>query len=252
MASFLVIVLLSILGIVVSRQLSVSSLAKEAADPGVSSQERLRDVGYLASISGRQSAQSLVAIAIDDSVPFDSRNAAVAALKERKDPSISSDLARLLQPQNAESLRHAVADTLVQIPCSADCARYILHYLERMWRGDTNSEDLVTDSAPTAALEKLDPQLMNSEATQFREQQKQLVSELENVLSKNQAETLTVLRNVYGLGSFHPSYFALYMVEELRFPAACPDLERPQLEEIVGEKMASQIREVRDQVCASR
>jgi hypothetical protein len=226
--------------------------AEGASDPGRGSTERLRDISKLSRIPGPGTTQFLIDIAINPSVPFDSRNAAVTALKGKQDPSISADLAALLQPHNAETLRSAVADALTQLPCSVECARSVLHYLERMWRGDSNSEDLVADSPPVEDLTKLDPQLINSQTTAIRKQRQQVVAQLESVLSENPAETLKVLRDIYGLGSFHPSYFAIYMVGELRLSQACGDLNTPHLSEINGEQMATQIEAVKQHLCTSR
>jgi hypothetical protein len=247
-ASLLLVVVLC--GLVFYQARSIAArLAKDASDPAVSSVKRLHDISILRRIPGLAATKFLIDIATDASAPFDSRNAAVAALKGRQDPSISADLATLLQPHNAETLRSTVADALTQMPCSVECARSVLHYLERTWRGDSKSEDLVTDSLPVENLAKLDPQLISSQMTETREKEQQLVSQLENVLSKNPAETLAALRSIYGLGSFHPSYFAIYMVEELHFSEACPDLEKPHLLEITGEKMAGQIRAVTESLC---
>jgi len=120
-----------------------------------------------------------------------------------------------------------------------------------MWRGDSNSDDVVLDSPPTAFLAKVDPQMITSKMNDAHENRQQLVSKLETILSKNRAPTLAGLRQIYGLGSYHPSGFALYMMGELRLSEACPDLQKPHLEDITGEKMASQIQAVKQQLCSS-
>ncbi len=108
---------------------------------------------------------------------------------------------------------------------------------------------MVLDSPAIEVLAKQNPNQIKSDVAEAQQRQQQLVSELESVLSKNPEQTLAVLRNVYGLGSYDPSYFAIYMVGELHLSQACPDLERHLLDEIAGEKLATQIRAVRHQLC---
>ena len=45
------------------------------------------------------------------------------------------------------------------------------------------------------------------------------------------------------------TYFALSMIGELQLSEACPELNKTHFEEINGEKMAAQIRAVKEHVC---
>lgn len=107
------------------------------------------------------------------------------------------------------------------------------------------------DSPPTALLAKEDPDMIKSKVDEAREWRQQLVSKLENVLSKNRPATLSALREIYGLGTYRPSYFAIYTVGELHLSEACSDLNKPHLKEINGERLAAQIRAVKEHVCAT-
>jgi hypothetical protein len=49
-----------------------------------------------------------------------------------------------------------------------------------------------------------------------------LIESLNQTLVQNQRMTLSVLRNIYGLGSSIPSAFALHVVERTRMRSACP------------------------------
>jgi hypothetical protein len=49
-----------------------------------------------------------------------------------------------------------------------------------------------------------------------------LMESLNQTLVQNQRMTLSVLRNIYGLGSSVPSAFALHVVETTHMRSACP------------------------------
>jgi len=233
-------------------KLASEYLSGQASDPGIPSRERIRDVTYLRRIPGSSATKGLVAVVVDPSAPFDSRNAAATALKAKNDPAVSDQLALLLQPHSSQSLRASVVDALSDLPCDFECTKSVLHYLERMWRGDSNSEDLAMDSSPVETLEPVNPELLNADLTETRQRQQHLISQLDGVLIKNRSETLAVLRQVYGLGTLHPSGFAVYMVTALRIDEACPELSRTHLDDISGAKLAEQIRRARAGVCKSQ
>ncbi|HKS83721.1 MAG TPA: hypothetical protein VJR23_19620 [Candidatus Acidoferrales bacterium] len=231
---------------------SSSKLESEYLEAGtiyVSSAKRLADIEQIGKSSDKRATQFLVNLTLDGGVPFDSREAAARVLASKKDPSISADLASLLQPQTSESLRHAVAAAILPLPCSRECVKDVLHYLERMWWGESNSEDVVTDSPPTKQLLESDPELVKQQIADVQAQQKELVSQLENVLVRNRGETIAVLEQVYGLGSFHPAPFAVHMVVDLKLSEACASFAKPHLEDIAGEKLGQQIRDAREKVC---
>jgi hypothetical protein len=231
------------------RRSTIERQFHDAADIRVSSKERLIDIDDINGSNDTRTTQFLLRLAVDNAVPFDSRNAAVAALAKRHDPAISADLAILIQPHTSESLRHAVATTLLQLSCSTECVQDVLHYLERMWRGEANSEDIVTDDLPTKELLQSNPALVNAQIAQVQADQQQLISQLNAILLRNRFGTIEILQRVYGLGSVRPSPFALHIVGELHLPEACPSLRRPHLDEMAGEKLGNQIRIARELAC---
>lgn len=103
-----------------------------------------------------------------------------------------------------------VADSLKTLPCKAECIRRILHYLERVSRGEPNEEDR-TVFLPSSEVLRGD---------QVKQQQ-ELYDSLDSVLRRQPTETLAMLAHVYGLGSDDPSAFAFSMVRRLRIHEAC-------------------------------
>jgi hypothetical protein len=191
---------------------STEKLLKSALDDGVDSRERVAIVRKLVSIPGDDTERALLQIAFAEKL-FDSvRTEAVAGLKSRPSERVSETLARLLQPHSSLSLRMAVADYLKNSSCMLDCVSSVLHYQERMWRGEKGSEDLLaTESTP---------------GTHSAEQAK-LTSDLTSVLVSNRAASLRVLSQTYGLGSKFPSLFAIETVGNLSIKEACFELANP-------------------------
>src|SRR5664279_2737421 len=70
------------------------------------------------------------------------QEAAIKIIGERGDTEAAEQLLPLLRPYEGLAVRHAVADALVQLPCSAECLASILHYEEGMWRGEPTPESL--------------------------------------------------------------------------------------------------------------
>lgn len=136
---------------------------------------------------------------------------AVKQLARRNDPRVAPALARLLQPHEDLNTREGVAAGLLEMPCGADCAASVLHYLERVQRGDPNDEDRIVDPS----------YVPKDAAARTRKEQQALYATLYAILKRNEWATLTNLGQVYGLGSEDPSLFALDLVSRAQLARAC-------------------------------
>jgi hypothetical protein len=137
----------------------------------------------------------------------ENRQTAIALLGKRRDVEVSRKLANLLQPYENLGTRKAIADALFEGGCSIPCIRLVLHYRERIWRGEPDSE------------ERIPP------VSTFVISQRAAINEkLNQTLLKQPDLTLSVLQSTYGLGSDDPSPFALALVEELKLKNACGSL----------------------------
>jgi hypothetical protein len=166
--------------------------------------------------SGEQSTDMLLQIALARggfAMP-QQQEQAVRALAGRKDPKIGPLLATLLQPYEGLGIRMATAETLKQVPCSAECVASVLHYLERIYRGEPNSED---DLPPWPEV-----------AAKLKAERQQFYLDLDTVLEDEKDNTLAVLTNVYGLGSEDPSSFGLDLASRIQLSEACPLLLQSQ------------------------
>lgn len=139
---------------------------------------------------------------------------AIRALAGRKDPNIAAMLATLLQPHEALGTRMAAAETLKQLPCNSECVASVLHYMERVYQGEPNSEDGFTPS----------PQV----AFKLETERQQFYHDLDDVLENDKVTTVAVLTDVYGLGSEDPSAFGLELISRIRLSEACPLLLQSQ------------------------
>jgi hypothetical protein len=173
-------------------------------------------IAELGKDASQQSTEMLLQIAMARSgfaMP-EQRDQAIRALGGRKDPQIGPLIASLLQPHEDLGTRIAVAETLKRVPCNVECVSNILHYLERVYRGDPNSEDGLP--------------LWPEVAAKINAERKQFYLDLDAVLEDEKENTLSVLTNVYGLGSGDPSSFGLELTSRLRLSEACPLLKQTQ------------------------
>jgi hypothetical protein len=190
----------------------LQTLMEAALDRGRSTAERTDAVRKLASFQGEESKRLLLQIASSNSTEAPIRAQAVAMLKARSGERVSDVLARLLQPHSSLSLRMAVAEYLKGSPCAGDCIRSILHYQERIWRGDNTSETEMAGESMRGV---------------HSEDQEKLAKDLSNVLLANRSATLGVLMEIYGLGSRYPSQFSLEVIDRLSLRDACSELVLP-------------------------
>src|SRR6266436_6111192 len=99
-------------------------------------------VKLLATYRGQRSTSMLLDIALrQNPVAPEAQTEAIKALSKRKNAEIATVFANLLQPHERLGIRQAAATALKDLPCKGDCVRSVLHYLERVWRGEPNEED---------------------------------------------------------------------------------------------------------------
>lgn len=193
--------------------------AEAAGDPRYfrASSESADAVRKLAAYRGRRCTDLLLALALqNNTVAPEAQTEAISALRERDDPRIAPALASLLQPHEGLNVRKATAAALQDLPCNGECTLSILHYLERIWRGEPNYEDRWVDHTPgfedvTISLQK---------------NQQEVYSKLHSVLRREKMETLGALIKVHGVGSTATSSFALDLLPRLQLKEACPFLLR--------------------------
>jgi hypothetical protein len=138
---------------------------------------------------------------------------AVQSLAGRRTRDLSGPLSTLLQPHYGLELRLAVADFLQYHPCSVECIDRILHYRERLWRGESNYEDHFMDLNNT-----------KWETGAIASKQRKVLDELALILVRERRTTLRSLQQTYGLGFPYPSRYAVDLVGQLELIEACPDL----------------------------
>jgi hypothetical protein len=171
-------------------------------------------VKTLATYRGRRSTIMLLDLASrQNTLTPGAQVEAINALRDRKGAEIAIVLASLLQPHEALSTRQAAATALKGLPCKGDCTRLVLHYLERVMRGEPNEEDRTV----------FPPGTENLRADQQTSQQ-MLYDTLYSILQQEKIETLTSLVQVYGLGSDDPAPFGLDLASRLKLFEACPYL----------------------------
>ncbi|HMD33239.1 MAG TPA: hypothetical protein VKG84_15090 [Candidatus Acidoferrales bacterium] len=108
--------------------------------------------------------------------------------------------------------RQAAAEALRDLPCGSECVVSVLHYLERIASGESNSEDRWVPP----------PSVEEAIARMRKKSQQGAYDALYSVLRNQKRETLTALAKVYGLGTPAPSVFALDLVSRAALPEACP------------------------------
>jgi len=174
-------------------------------------------VRKLAAYRGHRATALLVDVALGR-VPLELGGPQLEAIKElekRNDLEVAPVLATILQPHEGLNNRRAAAEALQHMPCNKECVGSILHYLERVWRGEPNYEDRFVY-----------PPSFQDVPAKLRENQQMVYDSLYRVLQREKVATLTDLQEVYGLGSNSPSPFALGLVSRLGLPEACILLEQ--------------------------
>jgi hypothetical protein len=171
-------------------------------------------VRKLSTYKGTRSTEMLLNVALGRT-PFtwpDVQREAINALAARREARIATALAKILQPHYPLPARQAVAEALRALPCTEECVKSILHYLERVSQGEPNYEDRTSFPAG----------LNESVKTDLAKQQQGLYHALYDVLKHDGTLTLDALVQIYGLGTDAPSKFSLALVSRMQFREACP------------------------------
>lgn len=184
--------------------------------------EREEAVKVLSRDSSPETTKAIIAIALSPNARPDSPKMLIPVLAVHRDPEISEALSEFLQPHIAPAIRLEAADALKQAECASACIVNILHYKERLWKGDVPSE--------------LDISQDEDAKESFQKEENTINDALDSILQRNPYGTLQQLRKVYGLGSMHPSYFALNVLQTLTFVEACTDLSKPYLQLIANDE----------------
>ncbi|HUK30905.1 MAG TPA: hypothetical protein VLV89_07315 [Candidatus Acidoferrum sp.] len=188
------------------------SLGEQAVDQRIPPEKRKATMIQLLKSKNSQERDEVFAIASNREIYVEIRVQAVNAIGEEGTVEDSYGVSNLLQPYNPMVLRLAVGSTIEKIGCSMGCVANVLHYLERIWKGEHALEDWVMIPGDPIKTDQVSKQ--NLEVS------------LLYVLIHNKKDTRFVLTSVYGLGTEFPSPTAILAVEKLRLTEACPDLRR--------------------------
>jgi len=155
---------------------------------------------------GAHAHQLILKIATDNSgfigsVQID----AIRFLGQTGDSETADHLALLVRPWRGVEVRAAAVDSLLNLPCSAECVHLVLDYKERMSRGDVSAEAMLDSEIPN----------------EIRERENEVDQKLDRVLLKNKRDMLRSLIDIYGLGEIEVSPFALHLIRELKLTEAC-------------------------------
>jgi len=214
------------------------------------SDRRLDAIHSLGKFADKASSDLLLKIAVDPQVASDSRVAAVTELDTRKDSYISAELSRLLQPHIYPALRSAVATSLSQRHCDTTCAKNVLHYLERMFHGEPNGDEMLEQNEVSEQLAKTDPVQSKLTTDQLLAARSQTADSLNQVLRSNPVSTRQALEQIYGIGSWHPSRFGLRTIAVLGLTEECSELSRPKLDGMLDPGTREELLRTRASLCA--
>jgi hypothetical protein len=222
----IIVLLLAVTVFTTWRNARIDALARSAVDK----KGDVAAVQRLAGYSGQRSSDALLAVASGAQVQA-VRIAALQALVARKDAARVSRMSELLLPTENLAMRQAIAKPIYQTGCSLECARNILYFQERMWRGDRPSE--ATEAEPPKSLSEKELELQTS---------------LDEILRKNKGALGAVLEKFYGLNTPFPSPFAIAVVDRLGITEACPLLMRTFLTVNENVKASPEYKNVADAV----
>jgi len=196
------------------RQHRMNELYRTAIDGGTT--EACAAVVELASFRGTQASEGLFRLLAPQQLFSDKRqDIAVQLLAKRNDDEIAARLAELLQPYTSLSLRTDISKALLDMECNRSCTQFILQYLERLSLGELNLED-ATESRPDFRFS-------------LQQEEDEILKMLDEVLSKDQALTVKVLTDDYGIGTDYPSRLGLQLIGTLKLRNACHELLRPKV-----------------------
>ncbi len=201
--------------------------------------EQRRAIQLLESKDDPETLHELLGILSAPGTRPDVRILIVQLLSKRNSPEAELALSELMQPHNAPNLRHEVGMALHGHRCEPACAQNLLHFLERSWPGQSS------DELPTQQGSRSGDTLEQVES--------ETIAEVADILVSNRDTTALQLRKVYGLGSLHPSRFAIQTASLLGLREACSDLAKSYLLEVSNEETKALIRKARQQLaCDSK
>jgi hypothetical protein len=148
----------------------------------------------------------LILIANAPYAASENRDAAIDDLAKIGSADAFEGIAELLAPHQAVGVRLRAAKALRNPGCSEGCLTAALFYLYRLSAGEQALGDQVFHESTRRSIE---------------EDQQQVLSELNEVLTKHQSDVLKILTFTYGLGSPAPSPFSLEIVEKLHLSQGC-------------------------------
>lgn len=125
------------------RNVQIDTLYRQASEAPLGSERATAATRELARYGGQRVNQLLLNIALGQTTEVDreTQSAAIGLVASRSIPNLSGGLASLLVPHKSIRTREAVASALQDHPCDTQCVLAVLHYLERIWRGEENIED---------------------------------------------------------------------------------------------------------------
>jgi len=213
----------AIMGWQLYRKMQIDRLyAKSAAPMGLafaSSDEAENAVTELASYGGSHVTQLLLTVALSENqFNGEVRTIAIERLKTRGGAEEAAALSTLLQPHQSINMRNVVAQAIDGMPCNDRCVSSILHYLERIYSGEQNDEDMKWTYLVEVSKEFPRPT--------FSKEQQKIYETLDKILKREHRVTLAVLIRIYGLEAGFPSPFVLDLVSRLQLNESCPYLTR--------------------------
>jgi hypothetical protein len=205
-------------------------LYEVATNSELSRADRLKAVGELAKAGTQEASDLLVAIAIDSQSDVDVRREAILSIGKRKDSHNAAEIATILRPHQPLYLRLATVETLAALECTETCMERVLHYMERIWRGEASAESHKEMDIPQKVLLDSDLEGLNLS--------------LRKVLNRDRGYTIKALVDVYGLYSPYPSSFAIHLLEEVQLVEACEGLSRALYPPLLDQKGLAEVRRV--------
>lgn len=143
--------------------------------------------------------------------------AAIEALVGRSDPRVGIELPRLLAAHQDLDVRLSAASALLEIGCDRQCIAMVLDYLEDVYLGVQDIEQIARTGMELDAT-RYNVKLGKDPAVPKRER---LLVVLHELVSANEESALDVLVWRYGVQSQIPSLFAIDLLGRVRIPHAC-------------------------------
>ncbi len=190
----------------------------------VSTPEGERIVEQLASRNDAESEDALLRIALGkDLMPWPSvRIKAIEALAQRDRIDVPSRLARLLVPHEGLPIRQSVSEALARSGCDAGCMRFVLAYLNRVYLGESNIEEVRRRKDLSRYRHAAAELGLSAEVSELQP----FYAGLYKIVGSNAGSSLRVLVGEYGLGTRLPSAFGIEVLTKTSVAGSCDLLEK--------------------------